>query len=131
MYLEFSMVAKLAMLEQQFLAVPDESNKYFWIVDVTIWCAACGLLADQFVAWRNCYVCIYIRIYDPTMILDGTFTIKSTKDWYGDESASRTIDLCTTHECTYYDLASCNYWANYASVAHTEKRSCMEKKWHE
>jgi hypothetical protein len=29
MYLEFSMVAKLAMLEQQFLAVPDESNKYF------------------------------------------------------------------------------------------------------
>jgi hypothetical protein len=29
MYLEFSMVAKLAMLEQQLLAVPDESNKYF------------------------------------------------------------------------------------------------------
>jgi hypothetical protein len=30
MYLEFSMVAKLAMLEQRFLAaVPDESNKYF------------------------------------------------------------------------------------------------------
>jgi hypothetical protein len=40
MYLEFSMVAKLAVLEQQFLAVPDAWNKYFWFIDVTIWCVA-------------------------------------------------------------------------------------------